>query len=70
MNTNNGYIEENRRNQGKNHFYSTLQENLLSRFFSDRKIIHSLSSLETEVTSGKLSPYAAAKTLLDKYLGE
>ncbi len=67
---NSGYFKENRRTQNRNHFYSTLQENLLSRFYSKKEVSLTIAKLEQEVLSGNLTPFSAAQFLLDQHLGE
>jgi len=63
----NGYFSKNRKDQNRNHFYSTLRENLLNRFYSKKDINNSILKLEKEVISGQLTPFSAAQQLLDKY---
>jgi LAO/AO transport system kinase len=62
-----GFFEVNRRNQNRNHFYSMLQENLISRFYGRKEIADKIQSLEKEIGSGQISPFAAAQHLLDNY---
>jgi LAO/AO transport system kinase len=66
---NNGFFKENRLNQNRNHFFSTLHENLFSRFYSKKEVNQSISRLEKEVLSGRMTPFSAAQQLLDKYFG-
>ncbi len=66
----NGYFHKNRMEQNRNHFYSTLQENLLNRFYSKKNIQQVLPAIEKEVVSGQLTPFSAARQLLDKYFGK
>ncbi len=65
----NGYFNKKRTQQNRNHFYSTLQENLLNRFYSKKEISQSILKLEKEVLIGQLTPFSAAQQLLDKYFG-
>lgn len=66
----NGYFVQNRKTQNRNHFYSTLQENLLSRFYSKKEVDQSIAKLEKEVLTGTLTPFSAAQQLLDQFMGE
>jgi LAO/AO transport system kinase len=63
----NGYFHKNRMDQNRNHFYNTLHENLLNRFFSKKEINLLITKLEKDVISGQLTPFSAAQQLLDKY---
>jgi LAO/AO transport system kinase len=47
----------------------TIEESLKSSFYNRKEISHELKRLEVEVISGKISPYLAAKELLDRYFG-
>jgi len=62
-----GYFNDNRMDQNRNHFYDTLHENLLSRFYSQKDLKELLSKLEKEVVSGHQTPFSAAQQLLDNY---
>jgi LAO/AO transport system kinase len=63
----NGYFDSNRKEQNRNHFFSTLHENLLSRFYSKKEITQMIKIFEQQVISGQLTPFSAAQELLDKY---
>lgn len=65
-----GYFAQNRETQNRNHFYSTLQENMLSRFYSKKEVGQSIAKLEKEVLTGTLTPFSAAQQLLDQFMGE
>lgn len=45
----------------------TIEESLKTSFYSRKDIAQQLKKLETEVVTGKISPYKAAKMLLDEY---
>jgi hypothetical protein len=45
----------------------TIDESLRTSFYSRKDIAHQLKKMETDVVSGKISPYLAAKILLEKY---
>ncbi len=62
-----GYFHDNRMDQNRNHFYDTLHENLLSRFYSRKDLKELLSKLEKEVVTGHQTPFSAAQQLLDSY---
>lgn len=64
-----GYFHNNRMDQNRNHFYNTLHENLLSRFYGNNKVSDLLLKLEKDVLAGKLNPFSAAQQLLDNYFG-
>jgi LAO/AO transport system kinase len=63
----NGYFEKNRMNQNRDHFYHTLQENLLNRFYTNGEMAGLIKRIEQQVISGQLTPFSAAQQLLDKY---
>jgi LAO/AO transport system kinase len=65
----NGYFQKNRMDQNRNHFYNSIHENLLSRFYSKKDIKQVLLAFEEKVTIGQLTPFSAAQQILDKYFG-
>jgi len=63
----NGFFSSRRMEQDRQVLFDTIDESLRSGFYFRKDIAHQLKKLEAEVVSGKVSPYAAAKELLEKY---
>ncbi len=63
----NGYFEQNRRNQAKHRIVETINEVLLGDFYSKPEIINQMAIFEQLVLDDKKSSFQAAKELLDKY---
>jgi len=66
----NNYFYERRNEQAKYRMYETINEELKNRFYNDSEISIDIIRLEKDVLSEKISPYAAALSLLDKYFNE
>ena len=45
----------------------TIEENLKNNFYQNKQVKSALPSLETKVSDEKLSPFVAARELLEKY---
>jgi LAO/AO transport system kinase len=67
--TSKGYFTHRRMDQDRQVLIETIEESLKSSFYNRKEISHELKRLEVEVISGKISPYLAAKELLDRYFG-
>ena len=63
----NNYFEKRRSTQAKYWMFETIEENLRSNFYQNEQVREALSHLETEVTREKISPFVAARELLEKY---
>ncbi len=62
---NNGFWFENRRNQAHYWLHETLMDGMKTAFYNHPDIQAMLPDLEEAVLSGKISPFAAARTLLE-----
>ena len=62
-----GFFMHRRMEQDQQVLIDTIDESLRTSFYSRKDIAHQLKKMETEVVSGKISPYLAAKILLEKY---
>jgi LAO/AO transport system kinase len=62
---NNGFWFENRRNQAHYWLHETLMDGMKTAFYNHPDIQAMLPALEDAVLSGKISPFAAARTLLE-----
>jgi len=62
-----GFFTSRRMEQDRQVLFDSIEEALKSGFYSRKDISHLLKKLETEVVSGRISPYVAAKELLEKY---
>jgi LAO/AO transport system kinase len=63
---NNGYFTQKRKEQLKFRMNETISEELKRRFYENPEIKKKLSELEAEVENGNISPYFAAKIILDE----
>lgn len=63
--TGNGYWAQNRRQQAHFWLYETLKDGLQRRFFQDPAVAQLLPDMEKAVLEGRISPFAAARRLLD-----
>ena len=61
----NGWFENNRKQQAKNWFYELLEQGLKQLFYKDEKVSGKLKAIEQEVIQGKVSSANAAKRLLE-----
>ncbi len=63
----NGYFSYRRNEQAKMVMYETIDKYLQTHFYQDENIKTLIKNKENDVLSSKISPYVAAKDLLDKY---
>ena len=63
----NNYFEEKRQNQNQFWMMETINEQLKSHFYTHPEIIKLLEENKKAVQNNELSPFAAAKNLLEKY---
>ncbi len=66
----NGYFDRNRTHQNNYWMRETIDATLLGRFYNDPSIAHRLSSVEDEMRAHKITPFAAANELLERYFQE
>jgi LAO/AO transport system kinase len=59
-----GFFETRRKEQALQAFTDTIEETIRQKFYHDPAVAHKLSTLQQDILSGKISPYAAAKKLL------
>ena len=64
----NGYLEHRRNNQAKYWMYESINEQLKSNFYQNENIINTLKIKEQQVLNSEISPFVAAKQVLDLYL--
>ena len=64
---NNNYFNQNRSRQLKDWMNETIQENLMRNFYGHPTVKESIKKLEGQVVEGKLSPFIAARDLLESY---
>ncbi|MEA2043495.1 MAG: methylmalonyl Co-A mutase-associated GTPase MeaB [Bacteroidota bacterium] len=60
----NGYFDTKRSRQAKFRMHETIQEKLLTNFYSDAELKEEIKAAEDKVISGEMSPYFAAKQLM------
>jgi len=65
--TQKGFFAGRRMEQDRQVLFDTIDEALKSGFYSRKDIAQQLKKLESEVVAGRISPYVAAKELLEKY---
>jgi len=65
-----GFFTRRRMEQDRQVLFDTINESLKTSFYSRKDIAHHLKKMETEVVEGKISPYVAAKELLEKYFSD
>jgi LAO/AO transport system kinase len=63
----NNYFEERRAIQAKYWMFETIEDSLKSNFYQNKQIKTELAQLESKVSLDKISPFVAARQLLDKY---
>lgn len=63
----NGWFEKNRSEQNNYWLKAAISEELNHRFYSDASTAKRLEKLQSEVKSGKISPFTAARELLKKW---
>ncbi len=59
-----GFFETRRKEQALQAFTDTIEETIRQRFYHDQLVKSQLQSLQQDILSGKISPYAAAKKLI------
>ena len=64
----NGYFEQRRQQQAKYWMNETIRNHLIRHFYHNPDIEALLPEYEQKITEGKMSSFAAARDLLDKYL--
>lgn len=67
LTTNNGYFEQNRRNQEVSRLHLSVNEYLQRSFYSDPLVLQSIADYENQIAQMKISPYQAARMLIEKY---
>ncbi len=65
----NGYFRANRARQAKHWLHEALDAGLRQMFFGNEAVQKQLAALEPEVLAGRISPVAAASTLLSLFKG-
>ena len=65
-----GFFTRRRMEQDRQVFFDAIDESLKTSFYSRKDIIHQLKKMEMDVVAGKISPYVAAKELLEKYYSD
>jgi len=63
----NGWFEEKRKKQAKYWLTETINNSILSMFYNHAEIKNQLLQLENEVIENKISPFKAARILLEKF---
>lgn len=63
----NNYWEINRSRQAKYRMHETILDSLKSGFYQNESLKEQISTFEQKVLEGKISPFLAAKMLLEKY---
>jgi LAO/AO transport system kinase len=63
----NNYFSLNRSEQAKYFMYETINQALHDNFYKNKLVEDDLHEMEKQVLNGKLTPFVAAKHLLDKY---
>lgn len=63
----NNYFRERRSSQSRFWMFETIDAQLKNDFYKNKMVKSSLSTMEKEVSSEKLSPFVAAQELLEKY---
>jgi LAO/AO transport system kinase len=61
----NGFFEKNRKEQSRQVLYESIEESLRSGFYSRKDIQHRLRKMEAAILAGQISPYEAARRLLE-----
>jgi len=62
-----GFFIRRRMEQNRQVLFDAIDESIKSSFYSRKDIAHQLKKMETDVIAGKISPYSAAKELMEKY---
>ena len=66
----NGYFSKRRAEQGKYWMYHTISEGLKEKFFNYQGVKNELDFLEEKISTKEISPFSAARELLDKFFPE
>jgi LAO/AO transport system kinase len=61
------FFEANRKEQALQAFTDTIEETIRQKFYHDPAVAAHLQSVQNEILSGKISPYAAAQELINSY---
>lgn len=64
----NGFFEKKREEQAKYWMYESIEEELTRNFYRDEEIKELLPSFEQDVVEGRVSSFAAASELMERYL--
>jgi LAO/AO transport system kinase len=65
LTTQNGHWQRNRQQQARYWLYEAIHDGIRARFFAQQGVQDELARLEQEVLEGQLSPFAAARKVLD-----
>lgn len=68
--TANGYFMQRRNRQAKMVMYETINQHLKDNFYHNKSIQDKLKQMETKLLDSQISPYNAARELLDAYFGK
>ncbi len=66
--TENNYFEHHRIQQSKYWLFESINYQLKSLFYNDKKIKDQIDQVESEVTAEKVSPFRAAQKLIDQFI--
>ena len=66
----NGYFVKRRKDQNMFWFHESIESELMRLFFQNHNIAEATKRLEEDIQSNKISPFHAARQLLDKYLND
>jgi LAO/AO transport system kinase len=64
-----GYFDQRRKEQALQAFTDTIEETIRQRFYHDPGVSGQLNSIKQDILSGRISPYAAARKLIEIYSG-
>jgi len=64
-----GYFEIRRKEQALQAFTDTIEETIRQKFYHNTLVSKKLISIQQDILSGKISPYAAAQLLVKIYMG-
>jgi LAO/AO transport system kinase len=65
-----GWFKNNRSEQALHAFASTVENTLLGDFYNNPLLKSEIGNLQSEILTGKTSPYTAAQKLVKLYLGK
>lgn len=66
----NGYFEHHRIEQSKYWLFESINQQLKFLFFENKNIKEQIDQVESKVAQGKVSPFRAAKELIDKFISK